>query len=42
MKLIATILRSKKIVIGPTITVESILIAKVSVRYHILLFMSKR
>lgn len=28
--------------IGPTITVASILIAKVSVRYYILLFMSKR
>lgn len=28
--------------IGPTITVESILIAQVSVRYYILLFMSKR
>lgn len=32
----------KKNFIGPTITVESTLIAKVSVRYYILLFMSKR
>lgn len=32
----------QKSFIGPTITVESILIAQVSVRYYILLFMSKR